>query len=173
MGDAGILTEDDRVELLDGWLVCRVTKSPRRAATIDLLRMRLAELVPAGWFVRAHGAIVLADSVPVPDVVVVRGKPGDYRRRHPTVGDVGLIGQVADGSAAFDRAKADIIARADIPHYWIVNLDDNQVEVFSQPTGSGRKRVYRQREVLRAKSQLDVILDGQTIGSLPIREILG
>jgi Uma2 family endonuclease len=85
---------------------------------------------------------------------------------------VGIIVQVAEGSVASDRAKADIYACADIPHYWIVNLDDGQVEVYSEPSGAGRKRVYSDRKVLRGKSAVEVILDSKIIGSLSVREIL-
>jgi len=172
MGDAGVLTEDDKVELLDGWIVCKSSKSPPRAATVSHLQMLLFDLVPAGWLVRSHGAVVTADSVPEPDMTVIRDKPGDYRHRHPTGADVALIVQVADGNPASDRERANIFARANIPYYWIVNLDDRQIEVFSQPTGAGRKRVYLDRSVLRGKASLDVILNSKVVGSLSVREIL-
>jgi Uma2 family endonuclease len=104
---------------------------------------------------------------------VVRGKAGDYRRKHPTGEDVGLVIEVADATVGRDRKKAAIYARADIPYYWIVNLDDRQVEVLSQPTGTGRKRDYKSREVLRGKATLSIVLNARTVGSLSLREILG
>jgi Uma2 family endonuclease len=172
MGEAGILTEDDKVELLDGWIVQKSAKNPARAATIDQLCMEIRKLLPPGWYVRSCGAVVTSDSVPEPDLTIVRGKPADHRRRHPHGAEVGIIVQVAEGSVASDRAKADIYACADIPHYWIVNLDDGQVEVYSEPSGAGRKRVYSDRKVLRGKSAVEVILDSKIIGSLSVREIL-
>src|SRR5262245_34185472 len=171
--DAGLLTEDDKVELLDGWIVPKMTKHPPHDGTIDLVNELLRETLPPGWFPRLQNVVLTRDSAPEPDLAVVRGKAGDYRRKHPTGEDVGLVIEVADASVGRDRKKAAIYARADIPRYWIINLDDRQVEVYSQPTGAGRKRVYRQREVLRGKSQVDLFLDGKTVGSLAIREILG
>jgi Uma2 family endonuclease len=173
LGRAGILTEDDKVELLDGWLVCKLTRSPYRAATVSQLHGRLTEFLPMGWFVRSHGAVITPDSVPEPDLSVVRGKPGDYRRSHPTGTDVALVIEVSDATVGRDRKKAAIFARAGIPHYWIVNLDDAQIEVHSDPSGTGRKRVYRGKEVLRGKANLSVILGGKAVGTISVREILG
>jgi Uma2 family endonuclease len=171
--DAGLLTEDNKVELLDGWIVPKMTKYPPHDGTIDLLNELLREVLPPGWFPRLQNVVQTRDSDPEPDLAVVRGKAGDYRRKHPTGEDVGLVIEVADSTVGRDRKKAAIYARADIPHYWIVNLDDRQIEVYSQPTGAGRKRVYRDRVVLRGKASLEVKLAQKVAGSLTVREILG
>ena len=79
--DAEFLTEDDKVELLDGWIVTKRTKHPPHDGTIDVIQYLLLSLLPSGWHLRIQGSVVTSDSVPEPDLAVVRGKPGDFRRK--------------------------------------------------------------------------------------------
>jgi Uma2 family endonuclease len=169
----GIITEDDNVELLEGWIVPKMTKYPLHDGTIDLIQFLLSKLLPAGWFSRGQNVVVTADSEPEPDVAVVRGQPGDYRSRHPQGTDVALIIEVADSTVKRDRRKAKIYARAGIPHYWIVNLDERQIESYSQPTGEGNNAVYKLQQILRGnEEQLTFILDGAAVGTLRVGELL-
>lgn len=168
----GILDEDDNVELLDGWIVPKMTKHPPHDNTIDILQYLLIRMLPLGWYVRGQNSVVTSDSVPEPDIAVVRGEPGEYGDKHPTGEDVGLVIEVADSTVRRDRAKAAIYARAGIPHYWIVNLDDRQIEVFGQPKGKGVKRAYGSREVLYSDASLPVVIDGNEIGVLATDKIL-
>lgn len=169
---AGILTEDDNVELLEGWIVPKMTKHPPHDSTIDLVNYLLGKLLPLGWYTRVQNCAVTADSVPEPDVVVVRGKPGDYHDRHPGGSDVGLIVEVSDSTVSRDRRKARIYSRAGVPHYWIVNLDQRQVEVYSQPALEGKAMTYKSRNVLRDDDFLTLILDGQSIGTVLVRDVI-
>jgi Uma2 family endonuclease len=173
LGRAGILTEDDNVELLDGWIVPKMTKHPPHDNTIDILQDLLSRLLPRGWYSRVQNVVITLDSAPEPDLAVVRGKPGSFGRSHPTGADVALVIEVSDATVGRDRKKAAIYARAGIPHYWLVNLDDAQIEVYSEPAGAGRKRAYRKTEVLRGKATLPLILAGKAVGSVRLREILG
>ena len=172
LGRLGILTEDDNVELLDGLIVQKTTKHPPHDGTIDLIVHLLQQHLPRAWYARIQNVVETADSMPEPDIAIVRGTPGDFRRRHPQGGDVGLIVEVADATAQRDRAKAAIYARAGIPHYWIVNLDDLQMEVFSQPRGKGRRKVYQDGRILRGSEAQMIVLDGKKAGSLRVRDIL-
>ena len=127
---AGILTEEDPVELLAGWLVPKMPKNPPHRVATRLLRQALERVVPAGWYVDSQEPITTADSEPEPDVVVVRGETRQYLDRHPGPQDVALIIEVADTTLQRDRVlKQRIYAAAGIPVYWIVNLLDNQLEV--------------------------------------------
>jgi len=168
----GILDEDDNVELLEGWIVPKMTKHPPHDNTIDILQYLLMRMLPLGWYVRVQNSVVTSDSVPESDIAVVRGEPGEYGDKHPTGADVALVIEVADSTVRRDRAKAAIYARAGIPHYWIVNLDEQQIEVFGQPKGKGQKRVYDSREVLRSDASLPVIIEGNEIGVLATDKIL-
>ncbi|MEP0853896.1 MULTISPECIES: Uma2 family endonuclease [Cyanophyceae] len=124
----GILSDDDPVELLDGWLVYKMPKNPPHRATTKLTRNALEAVIPEGWYVDTQEPITLADSEPEPDVVVVRGNTRDYLERHPGASDIALIIEVADstlerecpGDTLRERtSKQRLYARAGIPIYWI------------------------------------------------------
>ncbi len=168
---AGQITEDDRVELLDGWIVPKMGKNPLHDGTVDLIDFLLSELLPAGWFVRVQNAVVTPDSTPEPDLAVVRGKPGDYRGRHPTGSDVALLVEVADSTLVRDRAKSLIYARAAIPYHWIVNLAHSEVIAYSQPSGAGFDAAYQSEQVLAATDLLSVVIEDQSVGTLEARQL--
>ena len=131
---AGILTSDDSVELLEGWLVFKMPKNPPHRATTRLVRTALENILPAGWYVDSQEPITLSNSEPEPDIVVVRGDTRQYLDRHPGAEDIALIIEVSDTTLQRDRTvKKRIYARAGISIYWIVNLVEEQVEVYSQP----------------------------------------
>ena len=70
---------------------------------------------------------------------IVRGEPGDYSVRHPTGADTALVVEVADTRLEFDREKSRIYAEAGVPFYWIVNLPDSVLEVYSRADIQSRK----------------------------------
>jgi len=120
---AGILTPDDPVEMLAGWLVYKMPKNPPHRIATKLALQALEAVVPAGCYVDSQEPITLDDSEPEPDVMVVRGDTRQYRERHPGVDDVVLIVEIADTTIERDRGvKKAVYARAGIPVYWIVNL---------------------------------------------------
>lgn len=173
MLDAGILEDGDPIELLEGWLVEKMTKHPPHRVATRLTRGALEGAVPSGWYVDTQEPITTVDSEPEPDVSVIRGEPRKYVKRHPRPKDVGLLVEVADDSLARDRGvKKRLYARARIPFYWIVNLIDRQVEVYSKPSGPADKPDYRQRQVYGADDEVPVILDGQEIGRIAVRDLL-
>ena len=148
MRRAGILTADDRVELLDGLLVSKMTKNPPHSLATELTRRALEDALRAGgvheaWHVRSQEPITTEDSEPEPDVTVVAGKVRDYQAAHPEPRDVALVVEIADESLRRDRRdKLAIYARAGIGSYWIVNLADRVVEIYRDPDGDA----YRDRE---------------------------
>jgi hypothetical protein len=75
MIQAGIFTEDDPVELLEGWITPKMPRNPPHDGTLDRAEDALAGCLPAGWRVRRQKALTLADSEPEPDIVVCRGPP--------------------------------------------------------------------------------------------------
>src|SRR5207253_2718120 len=108
----------------------------------------LAPLLPAGWHIISQEPITTADSEPEPDIGAIRGKRRDYVESHPRPKDVGMIVEVADATLARDRGvKKTIYARAGIPIYWIVNLIDRCVEIYSDPTGPAKKPDYRHKQI--------------------------
>ena len=143
MIETGVLTEDDRVELLEGRIVPKMPHNPPHDAAVDLAQTMIAAMLPTGWRVRVQSAITTADSEPVPDVAVVRGPARRYARSHPRPRDIALIIEVADTSLREDRNdKGRLYARARIPVYWIVNLLHACVEIYTQPK-AGKSPAYR------------------------------
>lgn len=167
--DIGVLTDEDKVELLNGYLVLKMARNPPHDATINAFSALLPRLLPAGWTVRVQSAVTLAQSEPEPDVVVTRGQWRDYLARHPGPADVGLVIEVADSSLDRDREdKGPIYAAAGLPEYWIVNLVDRQVEVYSQPGPAG----YQQRRDYRTGDAVPLSLGGASVGSVPVQDVL-
>ena len=95
-----IIGEDDPVELLEGWIVKKMTKSPRHRLATRLLRDALQRHIPQGWDVDSQDPVTLSASEPEPDATIVRGGPRDYADRHPGAGDVALVAEVSDSSLA-------------------------------------------------------------------------
>jgi Uma2 family endonuclease len=169
----GILTEDHEVELLDGLLVAKVTKSTAHRVAKLLAQNSLAKVVPEGWHVDTQDAITLATSEPEPDVMVIRGQPRDYLEHHPLARELALVVEVSDSSLRHDRCfKRAIYAAAAIPVYWIVNLIDRRVEVYTDPTGPADQPDYRQRQDFSATGQVPVVIAGREVASIPVGELL-
>ncbi len=167
----GILT-DDPVELLEGWIIQKMPKNPLHRATSKLIRDALEKIVPSGWYIDAQAPIVLEDSEPEPDITVIRGHTRDYLERHPSSQDIALVVEIADLSLERDRTfKKRIYARAGIPVYWVVNLLEQQIEVYTQPQNSSREPTYKHRQDYVAPMRVGVIIEGQKVGSLNILDL--
>jgi Uma2 family endonuclease len=106
---------------------------------------------------------------PEPDVAIVRGSDDDYLARHPEPPDIALIVEVSETTLSRDRGENLLAyARGPIPFYWIVNLIDNQVEVYSDPAPDG----YKARRDFKAGDEIPVVIDGIDLGRLPVAAIL-
>lgn len=173
MGEAGILTPDDRVELLEGRVVEKMTKNPPHRIATRKARVCLEGLVPNGWYVDSQEPIVTVDSEPEPDVAIIRGRSEDYVDANPGCEHVGLVVEIADVTLLRDRQlKGRLYARAAIPVYWIVNLVDRQVEVFEEPASSESPPRYLRHTVCTPGQLLVVTLDGVRIGQVPVGDLL-
>jgi Uma2 family endonuclease len=169
---AGILTDDDPVELLEGWLVCKMPKNPLHRAVTRLTRLALERVVPAGWYVDAQEPVTIGDSEPEPDVVIVRGQTQQYLDRHPGPHDLALIVEVADTTLARDRgAKKRLYARTSIPIYWIINLIDRQVEVYTAPSGAAERPDYEHRQDFKPGDTIPVVVEGREISRVSVGEL--
>lgn len=173
MIEAGFFRRNDRFELLDGLIVAKMTRQPPHDATITLVEDQLGLILPRGWHRRTQSAVTTQDSEPEPDLAVIQGTARNYSKRHPRAGDTALVIEVADTSLEDDRTiKGRIYARAGFPVYWIVNLVDLRVEVYTEPLRSGRRSRYRSCEVYRAGDSVPVIVGGRSIGSIAVADIL-
>ena len=122
---AGFLTEDDPIELLEGWLVTKMPKNPPYTLATQLAREALTRLVPSGWHVTDQEPITTTDNEPEPDVVVARGSRRDYVESHPSPSDIALVVEVSDATLQRDRTlKLRVYANARITSYWMLNLQE-------------------------------------------------
>ena len=137
MGEVGILTERDRVELIEGELIAMSPIGSEHAGTVNALNRLLVQAVGERGVVAVQNPVRLDDlSEPQPDFAVLKPRADDYRRATPRSADVLLIVEVADTSLAYDRdVKRSLYARYGVPEFWIVNLATNEVEVCRAPTG--------------------------------------
>src|SRR2546421_12465609 len=173
MIEAGILTSEDKVELLENYVVLKMPRNPPHDGTIQWISKRLSRLIPPGWDLRAQLPVILADSQPEPDFAVVRGDERTYLTRHPTAGDVGLLVEVADSSLLRDqRDKTRIYARGGIPCYWIVNLVDHRVEVYSQPSAPTAVPAYGSFQTYQPGDTVPLVLDGVTVATIAVADLL-
>jgi Uma2 family endonuclease len=162
LGEAGILGEDDRVELLEGQLVNMSPIGPRHALAVDALTELLVSAVAGRARVRVQNPVELNDTTEAyPDLAVVRRPWQGYPHAHPRPGDVLLLVEVADSSLATDRgAKLELYARAGIPEFWIVDLTTNVVHVHRKPVGDRYDLVTRIRplDVVKMEALADVVI---------------
>jgi Uma2 family endonuclease len=167
MIEAGILTPEDKVELLENYVVLKMTRNPPHDGSIQLITEALAPVVPPGWCLRAQLTVVFTDSQPEPDFAVVRGSSRSYLTRHPNAAEVGLLVEVADSSLLRDqRDKTRIYARGGIPFYWIVNLVDQRIEVYSQPSGPAPVPAYGAFQTYQPGDAVPLVLDGATAATV-------
>lgn len=136
LGNAGILDEDDRVELLNGEIIIMAPMGKRHHAAIRFIDRFLQRRFGDVAFVDCQLPLILEDfSEPQPDVLLIDPKIG--RAGEPArPDDVFLVIEVSDSTLRYDsRTKLAAYAKAGIREYWIVNLADNTLEVFRQPRG--------------------------------------
>lgn len=166
---AGVFGPEHRLELLEGYLVEKMTKSPAHSAATRLTRLALTQVIPSGFYVDTQEPIATLDSEPEPDVSVIRGGPRDYLDRHPAASDVCLVVEVADTSLRRDReTKQRVYARAGIPTYWIVDLVAREIHVCERPGEAG----YGTVTTLTESEEIPVVLDGQRVGVVRTSDLL-
>ncbi len=169
----GVLTEGENVELLDGFLVHKMSRNPPHDTVLQLLMAVLPPRLPAGWTLRMQSAVTLSASEPEPDGAVVRGGPRTYVTRHPGPADFGIVIEVADSTLAGDRAdKQRLYAQDGLPEYWIVNLVDRQVEVYTNPRPAAAPPSYATRTDYPVGGAVPLALGGATVASVPVADLM-
>jgi len=170
----GILAHGEPVELLEGWMVKKMSHGTPHDSVIDTIEGELLRLLPTDWFPRSQRAVTLTDSEPEPDIAVVRGPRGRYKTNHPIPGDIAVLIEVSDSSLRTDRiGKARIYARAGIPVYWVVNVVDKIIEVYTLPSGTDATAAYAKRDDYPVGTTAPVVLDGNLLGNIAIADVFG
>jgi Uma2 family endonuclease len=166
----GQLLDDTRVELIDGYLVKKMSKGPEHEWTTRKVHKTLDSRLPPGWTSQKEAPVrIPAYDEPEPDVAIIRGSDDDYKHRTAEAADVALLVEVSESSLSQDRSKKlSAYAKGGIPVYWIVNLVDRQVEVYTSPGPSG----YQSRQVHPAGDVIPVVIDGQPRAPIAVDDIL-
>ena len=137
MGEAGVFSPGVRVELIEGEIVDMSPIGERHAACVDSLDELLRERRQRRVNIRVQNPIQLDDySEPQPDIAILKRRDDFYKHAHPRPEDVLLLIEVSDTTLEYDRkVKVPLYARAGVPEVWIVNLADERVEMFADPSG--------------------------------------
>jgi Uma2 family endonuclease len=168
---SGVFTSEDRFELIEGLLVAKMTIHPPHSVSTELCGRKLDGLVgDKGWHARTGQPVRIPSrsSEPEPDVSVARGDIRTYEQQHPNAEDIALVVEVSDSSLEKDRLLAATYGAAGIPFYWIINIPDRQLEVFSSPV-DGVSTVH---QILRETESVDLVIEGRILGRIGVAELL-
>ncbi len=169
MAAAGILGEDDRVELIEGEIIDMAPIGSHHAGTITDLNARLQRALAGMALVSVQSPVILSDrSEPEPDLAVLKRRADCYRSGHPEPADVFLLIEVAETSLAYDReVKLPLYAAHGIPETWIVDLEGHQLGIHRQPAAAGYREQLGCPDLARAP------LPSSLGGTLDLRGLFG
>ena len=136
MAESGILTEDDRVELINGEIISMSPINSPHAGHVKRINALFTHLLGERAIVSVQDPLAINDfSEPEPDVMLLKPQDNFYADAHPQPDDVYLLIEVADSSIRIDREiKLPLYAKAQVAEVWIVNLVDWQIEVYRSPS---------------------------------------
>lgn len=170
MAGAGILTEDDRVELIEGEIVQMSAAGSRHVACVYRWDDLLHEQIERGSAIISVQSPVRLDnhSEPEPDIAALRFRADYYSGALATAADVLLLVEVADTSLAYDRGvKLPTYARAGVPEVWLVDLLGERIERHTDPSERGYRLIAR---ASRGESLESIVLPSL---KLAVDDVLG
>jgi Uma2 family endonuclease len=173
MIDAGVFVGKPKCELIQGVILEKPVPGPSHSKSTQRLLRRLTPLFPEpDWVVGIQDAITLSDSEPEPDFFAATGPESKYNARHPGPKDLVLVIEVSDSSLSFDRgAKLAVYAAAKVVQYWIVNVNERRIEVYTQPKG-GKNPAYKTRADYGPDDSVPVVIGGKRVGAIAVKELL-
>ena len=147
MVDAGILTEDDRVELIRGEILAMSPIGPRHSAAVLRATQALVKLVGDSAIVGVQGSIRLDEyDEPQPDIYLLRPKEDFYASGHAGPADIFLIVEMADSSIEYDQGiKMGLYAETGVPEYWVADIRNDGLITYSDPVHNTYSTVRRFR----------------------------
>ncbi len=161
---------DEPFELIEGLMVAKVTKKPPHLTTTENVRDELLALFSRPkWRVSTESPVRIPEyNEPEPDVMLIRGSTKKYEGRIPVSADLALVVEVSHSTLTKDHKRIAIYGAAKIPVYWIVNIDYQQVEVYTlkRRGGYGKARIYKRGE------SVPVDVDGAEIGRIAVDDML-
>lgn len=159
--DLGFFTENDRIELIRGEIIEIAPKRTPHSVCNSILFGELYRLIYDQANVRGQEPITLPpNSEPEPDVVIAKKKADNYLSAHPTVEDIILVIEISDSTLKYDQeTKLPLYAEAGINNYWIVNLVDNRLEVYSNYFSWGKGQFdYRNKSIFLPDETISIPL---------------
>jgi Uma2 family endonuclease len=167
MAAAGVLSEDDRVELIEGEIVEMNPIGSRHAACVGRLTEFLGRVAGGEAIVWVQNPVQISDfSEPLPDVALLKRRDDFYAQANPQPADVLLIIEVADSSVEYDRdIKIPLYAAAGILEVWLVNLPKEAIEIYTQPIGDAYReiRIVKRGESLATKSIPSLMVNADVV----------
>ena len=162
MVGAGILSEDDRVELIDGEVLAMSPIGPRHCASVDRTTRAMVMAVGDRAIVRVQGSVQLDRFYePQPDVVLLRPRDDFYVTRHPGGRDTFLVVEIADSSLDYDRdIKAPMYAALGVPEYWLADVIGKVLTAYTSPSRGEyrRRREHRPGESIAPQLLSDIVI---------------
>ena len=161
-----------RVWLWEGRIYEKMAKTQAHAVSGNKVNITLMRALPPGWFVGGENPVTVAErKAPLPDLIVLRGEPDDYIDRRPGAADVGLVVEISLTSLKFDTgAKLSAYASVGIPAYWVVNLLDGVVLVYSDPIPSEGR--YASMATIKPGESFSFTLNGVEVGPIAASDLL-
>lgn len=129
LGELGFLSK--RTELIEGVVIEKIPKSPRHVTLVLKILNTVNLIIPKNLSIRSEQPITLKNSEPEPDLSIIKGSIHDFENAHPTTAE--LVIEVSLTTLSEDRAMALVYAESEIPEYWLFNLNNNTVEVYTKP----------------------------------------
>lgn len=173
MGEAGLFRPEQRVELLEGEIIDMMPIGPFHSGVVDQLCDFFTLCANSRWRVRHQNPLRLDRySEPQPDIALVRPSPDYYKGRHPTPEDVLLVVEVADTSLDYDEgAKLAAYGKAGIEEYWVLNLQDQSIQIYREPhyTGYASVTVLKPGETASPAAFPDVQVDIAAFVHRPVK----
>jgi Uma2 family endonuclease len=171
--EVGILKDCDPYELLNGVITPKMPQNSPHSSAATRLERRLGRLLPENWIARSQKPVTIPGraSEPEPDIAIVCGPEELYDGRQPYPNEIAMVCEVSESSIGNDtREKLSIYAAAKIPEYWIVNLIERRLEVYTEPRG-GKKPTYKQLKIYGPEDQVPFVLDGKERGRVRVKEL--
>jgi Uma2 family endonuclease len=163
---SGAFNKNDRFELIEGTLVAKMTKRPSHSTGSELCGEAIRRSLPAGWHVRIEKPVRMParDSMPEPDISVARGAIRDYEDHDPGPDDVALVVEISHTTLRADRVLASTYCGGGIPVYWLVNIPERHLEVYTSDATA---------PVIFAETDLvDLVITGQVVGQIRVTDLL-
>lgn len=171
--EAGIFHPALRTELVEGWLIDKITRGPRHDSCLQRSAETLQKRLSDRWRIRLQSAIVLDDGEPEPDLVIVPGPAGRFDHEHPRPHEVALLVEIADSTLQYDRGpKLRDYARNGIAQYWIVDLLSRTIEVYQNPSGATDLPRYGTFNALAAGQKISLSIGQEQLEPIAVDELL-